>query len=48
MKSVIELVDRHTQDKIVELEDELTDRILEDVQQEPGNIPLLEFALTQL
>ena len=48
MRSVIELVDRHTQDKIVELEEGLTDRILNDVQQEPGNLPLLEFALTQL
>ena len=48
MRSVIELVDRRTQDMIVELEDELTDRILGDVQQEPGNLPLLEFALTQL
>ncbi len=48
MKSVIELVDRHTQEKIVELEDGLTRRILDDVQQEPGNLPLLEFALTQL
>jgi WD40 repeat protein len=47
MRSVIELVDRHTQ-KIVELEEGLTDRILDDVQQEPGNLPLLEFALTQL
>lgn len=32
----------------VELEDGLTERILKDVQQEPGNLPLLEFALTQL
>jgi hypothetical protein len=30
------------------LEEGLTDRILDDVQQEPGNLPLLEFALTQL
>ncbi|HAZ49819.1 MAG TPA: hypothetical protein DDW76_17475, partial [Cyanobacteria bacterium UBA11369] len=48
MKSVIELIDRDTQQKIVELEEGLTQRILDDVQQEPGNLPLLEFALTQL
>ncbi|BDA76403.1 WD-40 repeat-containing protein (plasmid) [Calothrix sp. PCC 7716] len=48
MKSVIELIDRDTQEKIVELEDGLTQRILDDVQQEPGNLPLLEFALAQL
>jgi len=47
MRSVIELVDRHKK-KIVKLEEGLTDRILADVQQEPGNLPLLEFALTQL
>ena len=33
MRSVIELVDRHTPKKIVELEEGLTDRILDDVQQ---------------
>ncbi|MEG4396791.1 nSTAND1 domain-containing NTPase [Microcoleus sp. BROC3] len=48
MKSVIELIDRDTQENIVELEDRLTQRILDDVQQEPGNLPLLEFTLTQL
>ncbi|MEG4857213.1 WD40 repeat domain-containing protein [Microcoleus sp. K1-B6] len=48
MRSVIELVDRPTQKKIVELEEGLTERILDDVQQEPGSLPLLEFALTQL
>ncbi len=32
----------------VKLEDGLTQRILDDVKQEPGNLPLLEFALTQL
>ena len=48
MKSVIELIDRNTQEKIVELEDRLTQRILDDVQQAPGNLPLLEFTLTQL
>lgn len=32
----------------VKLEEGLTQRILDDVKQEPGNLPLLEFALTQL
>ncbi|WP_413168040.1 CHAT domain-containing protein [Capilliphycus salinus ALCB114379] len=32
----------------VQLEDQLTERILDDVGQEPGNLPLLEFALTRL
>ncbi len=32
----------------VQLEEGLTDRILDDIQQEPGNLPLLEFTLTQL
>ncbi|BBD53829.1 WD-40 repeat-containing protein [Planktothrix agardhii NIES-204] len=32
----------------VELEEQLTQRILDDVGQEPGNLPLLEFALTRL
>ncbi len=32
----------------VKLEQGLTQRILDDVKQEPGNLPLLEFALTQL
>ena len=32
----------------VRLEAGLTDRILEDVGKEPGNLPLLEFALTRL
>jgi WD40 repeat protein len=32
----------------VELEPQLTQRILDDVGQEPGNLPLLEFALTRL
>ena len=32
----------------VKLEEGLTERILDDVKQEPGNLPLLEFALTQL
>lgn len=32
----------------VQLEEQLTQRILDDVGQEPGNLPLLEFALTRL
>lgn len=32
----------------VQLEEQLTQRILDDVEQEPGNLPLLEFTLTQL
>ena len=32
----------------VQLEPQLTQRILDDVGQEPGNLPLLEFALTRL
>ncbi|MCC3415141.1 MULTISPECIES: pentapeptide repeat-containing protein [unclassified Microcoleus] len=35
-------------ENLVELESGLTERILEDVAAEPGNLPLLEFALTQL
>lgn len=48
IKSVIELTDDHRTEKIVTLEDGLTDTIWNDVKQEPGNLPLLEFALTQL
>jgi DNA polymerase III delta subunit len=32
----------------VQLQTHLAERILDDVGQEPGNLPLLEFALTQL
>ncbi|NQE38654.1 hypothetical protein [Microcoleus asticus] len=32
----------------VQLEPQLTQRILDDVAEEPGNLPLLEFALTRL
>jgi uncharacterized protein YjbI with pentapeptide repeats len=48
MRSAIELVDRNTQEILVELEEGLTDRILSDVQEEPGRLPLLQFSLTQL
>jgi len=48
MKSIIELIDNSTQENIVKLEDGLTEHILDEVQQEPGILPLLEFALTQL
>jgi uncharacterized protein YjbI with pentapeptide repeats/ABC-type dipeptide/oligopeptide/nickel transport system ATPase component len=48
LRSIIEPIDRKTQSKLVFLEEGLTDRILDDIQQEPGKLPLLEFALTQL
>jgi WD40 repeat protein len=48
IKSVIELTDHRRTEKIVTLEDGLTDIIWKEVKQEPGNLPLLEFALTQL
>ena len=48
IKSVIELTDDRRTEKIVTLEEGLTDTIWNDVKQEPGNLPLLEFALTQL
>ncbi|MEG3974940.1 hypothetical protein QT970_10005 [Microcoleus sp. herbarium8] len=48
IKSVIELTDDRRTENIVKLEEGLTDTIWKDVKQEPGNLPLLEFALTQL
>ncbi|HEY9834503.1 MAG TPA: hypothetical protein V6D26_28395, partial [Stenomitos sp.] len=41
-------IERPAQKLGVQLEDGLTQLILKDVKQEPGNLPLLEFALTQL
>ncbi|NER25705.1 MAG: hypothetical protein F6J96_34435 [Symploca sp. SIO1C2] len=32
----------------VQLEENLTEKLLDDVKQEPGNLPLLQFALTEL
>ncbi|MCP2728853.1 nSTAND1 domain-containing NTPase [Limnofasciculus baicalensis] len=43
-----EAIERPAQLMEVELEEKLTEKLLEDVKQEPGNLPLLEFALTQL
>jgi tetratricopeptide (TPR) repeat protein/energy-coupling factor transporter ATP-binding protein EcfA2 len=43
-----EAIERPAQLMQVELEEKLTERLLEDVKQEPGNLPLLEFALTEL
>ncbi|MDJ0615965.1 MAG: ATP-binding protein [Calothrix sp. MO_192.B10] len=45
MKQAIEAP---AKEKHIELESRLTERILDDVKQEAGNLPLLEFALTQL
>ncbi|OUL34278.1 hypothetical protein BV372_14260 [Nostoc sp. T09] len=45
MKTAIE---QPAQKMRVKLEEGLTKLILDDVKQEPGNLPLLEFALTQL
>ena len=41
-------IERPAEELGVTLEEGLTQLILKDVKQEPGNLPLLEFALTQL
>lgn len=41
-------IERPAQQMQVQIEEGLTELILNDVKQEPGNLPLLEFALTQL
>ncbi|MFQ4168290.1 nSTAND1 domain-containing NTPase [Scytonema millei] len=41
-------IEQPAQKLSVELQTHLAERILDDVGQEPGNLPLLEFALTQL
>jgi ABC-type branched-subunit amino acid transport system substrate-binding protein len=41
-------IEKPLQQRQVQIADGLTERILEDVRQAPGNLPLLEFALTQL
>ncbi|MBW4474462.1 MAG: ATP-binding protein [Stenomitos rutilans HA7619-LM2] len=41
-------IERPATKKVVQLEAGLVDRILDEVGQEPGNLPLLEVALTQL
>jgi len=42
------VIERPAQTIGVQLEEGLTERILDDISQEPGNLPLLEFTLTQL
>ncbi|MHC5855358.1 ATP-binding protein, partial [Nostoc sp.] len=42
------VIEQPAQKLEVQLEPQLTQRILDDVGQEPGNLPLLEFALTHL
>ncbi len=41
-------IEQPAQKMVVQLEAQLTERILDDVGNEPGNLPLLEFALTRL
>ncbi|WP_414588868.1 eIF2A-related protein [Scytonema sp. PCC 10023] len=41
-------IEQPAQKMEVQLEGQLTERILDDVGNEPGNLPLLEFALTRL
>ncbi|GAB1540651.1 hypothetical protein NUACC21_33200 [Scytonema sp. NUACC21] len=41
-------IERPAQQVQVQMEEQLTEVILNDVNQEPGKLPLLEFALTQL
>jgi formylglycine-generating enzyme required for sulfatase activity len=43
-----DVIEKPTQKQGVKMEQGLTKRILEAVGEEPGNLPLLEFALTQL
>ena len=43
-----EVIERPAEKMGVKLEEKLTQQILNDVKQEPGNLPLLEFALEQL
>jgi uncharacterized protein YjbI with pentapeptide repeats/energy-coupling factor transporter ATP-binding protein EcfA2 len=48
LESVIELPDKYTKRPLVQLEEGLKEVILDDIQDEPGKLPLLEFALTTL
>nr|MBW4597454.1 CHAT domain-containing protein [Brasilonema angustatum HA4187-MV1] len=41
-------IEQPAEKMVVQLEGQLTQRILDDVGNEPGNLPLLEFALTRL
>src|SRR5262249_9287308 len=43
-----EVIERPAQKVGLELQDGLAGRIVDDVQGEPGNLPLLEFVLTEL
>ena len=47
-EELLAVIEKPAQMLEVELQTHLAERILNDVGQEPGNLPLLEFALTQL
>ena len=47
-EEMLSCIERPAEKMGVQLEEGLTQRILDEVKQEPGNLPLLEFALTQL
>lgn len=47
-KELISAIEQPAQKMGVVIQQGLTERILQDLGQEPGNLPLLEFALTQL
>ncbi|GGA03028.1 hypothetical protein [Okeania sp. KiyG1] len=47
-KELREVIEKPAQKLGVNFESGLVERILEDVDKEPGNLPLLEFALTEL
>lgn len=47
-EELIAAITQPAQKLVVQLEAQLQERILDDVRNEPGNLPLLEFALTRL
>lgn len=47
-KELMQIIEKPAQKLGVGFEDELVSRILQDINSEPGNLPLLEFALTEL
>ncbi|MBW4624878.1 MAG: CHAT domain-containing protein [Brasilonema octagenarum HA4186-MV1] len=47
-EELLRAIEQPAQKMVVQLEAQLTQRILDDVGNEPGNLPLLEFALTRL
>jgi tetratricopeptide (TPR) repeat protein len=47
-QELLNAIAKPAQQQGMQLEANLTQRILEDVRQEPGNLPLLEFAMQQL